>query len=442
MRILLLQSYLGRREPPAAPLGLATLAAQINGHEIKIYDPNVADDPRRGTVHVIEDFSPELIALSLRNIDTTQYSDQFLYFKHFQKIAKEIKAIKPKAMLIVGGSGFSLFPRRIMELIPEIDFGFYLEAEISFPTFLNNTVKLENIPGLFFRKNGIILSTGLPERPDLKLLAPPAWDLVEIEAYLPYTDRASIGVETKRGCALHCSYCTYPCLSGQIVRQKRPSRVVDELVVLKEKYGVNRVFFCDPVFNYPPEHARAVCQEILSRKLDLRWGAYHQDRFIDEAYVDLALAAGCVNFYFSPDAASTKGLNIVHKTSTVHTLHKSLEIIRANKAARASYNFFAALPGAGWKNILAALGFLLKARLALGKRFHHWKLSYIRLEPHTELTSIISGSRNNHDYLLPLDLRGLNRLFYKRSTSFILNILLFIHFYWGKFLGRKNTIRN
>jgi radical SAM superfamily enzyme YgiQ (UPF0313 family) len=442
MRILLIQSYLGRREPPVAPLGLATLAAQVKGHDIRIFDPNVAANPQADTVSVIEDFSPEFIAFSLRNIDTTKYSDQFLYFTHFQKYVKTIRSFKPDAALAVGGSGFSLFPRRIMELMPEIDFGFYLEAEMSFPTFLNDSEKPENVLGLYYRTENMVLTAVPPLQANINTLMPPAWDLVDLAPYLPFTDRASIGVETKRGCALHCSYCTYPRLSGSSVRQKEPFRVVDELTILKEKHGVNRVFFCDPVFNYPLAHASAICREILDRKLDIHWSAYHQDRFLTEEYVDLALSAGCVDFYFSPDAASSDGLKIVNKRSTLQSLHKSLEIIRANKNAKASYNFFAALPGVGWKNSLAAIRFLLKARLKLGKRLTRWKLSYIRLEPDTELAQRIPGIEVDRDRFLPLNSKQFNRMFYKKSTSFLLNIILSLHFYWGKVFGRKNILRN
>lgn len=421
---------------------MAVLAAQLPDHEVRIFDPNIAVDPLKNTKNSIEEYHPEVIGFSLRNVDTTKYSDQFLYFEHFRTFIKAIKDAYPRTEIIVGGSGFSLFPQRIMQLIPQINVGFYQDAELSLVSYLKQSLKGETIPGLFLRKNGKVTFTGLPEKPDLNSLNPPAWSLLNVPAYLPYSAKSSIGVETKRGCAMHCSYCTYPVISGSSVRLKDPVRVVEELSVLKKSYAVDRVFFCDPVFNYPLEHAKAVCREILRGKIEIKWSAYHQDRFLDQEYVQLAVQAGCDDFYFSPDSASPLGLKQLGKATTIQSLHQSLDLINKQGDVRASYNFFATVPETGWRNFFAAVSFLLKAKLKLKDRLSRWKLSYIRIEPATPVVERIFGERTEETdaILLPEDLKHLNRLFYRRSTSALLNVLLFLHFYWGKRSGRKNVL--
>ena len=42
MKVMLIQAYLGRKELPVFPLGLAMLAAVLPGHDVKIFDPNVS----------------------------------------------------------------------------------------------------------------------------------------------------------------------------------------------------------------------------------------------------------------------------------------------------------------------------------------------------------------------------------------------------------------
>jgi anaerobic magnesium-protoporphyrin IX monomethyl ester cyclase len=438
MRILLIQSWLGRREPPVAPLGLATLAAQLPGHEVRIFDPNLSRNPGPDTATIIADFEPEVVGISLRNIDTTKYSDSFLYYEYFPDYVALIRKSRPSAQIIVGGGGFSLFPRQIMEQVKEIDLGFFLEADNSLPQFLNGA-DLAQIPGVLFRSNGDLRSTGPPVKPDLDDLAPPAWSLLDMAAYRPYTDWSALGIETKRGCALSCSYCTYPALSGAEIRLKTPSRVVQEMTILKEGFGVDRIFFSDPVFNYPLDHAVAICREILDRGLKIRWSGYHQDRFVTADYIKLAREAGCDRFYFSPDATTMAGLKILGKSSTVVSLKQSLDFIVADGQARASYNFFAAVPGTGWKNLLAAMKFLLFARLKLGKRLNSYKLDYIRLEPDTPLAAKVGESVDSFD-LLPRNMKELERLFYRRSKSWLLNLLLSWHFRLGRRWGRKNVL--
>ena len=442
MRILLIQAYLGRREPPVAPLGLASLAAHLPRHEVKIFDPNIAANPLKDTADVIEDFQPELIGLSLRNIDTTKYSDQYFYFEHFQEYVRFVKGVGSQVLIVVGGGAFSLFPRRIMERTPEIDIGFYCEAEVSFPRFVYNNEKVGKTPGIYFRKDDKIEFTGLTPPVNVGELLPPAWDLVDIAAYIPFTDKASIGIETKRGCGMKCAYCTYPQLGGDTLRKKSASKVVDEMEVLRKKHGVDRVFFCDPVFNYPPHHAESICREITRRGLEIKWRAYHQDRFLTREYITLARESGCDDFYLSPDSASAKGLRTLGKASTVESLNRSLDLIADDGKAGASYNFFGAVPGTGWRNFLAAALFILKAKVKLGKRFTRYKFSYIRLEPNTPLAKKVYGEKaeDEWDFLLPANSKDLNRLFHKKSTSFLLNILLFLHFYIGKLWGRRNVI--
>ena len=58
MRILLCQSYLGPDEPPIFPLGLSCIAAALEGHEVRTYDPNVSGSPMDGLAAAVEEFQP------------------------------------------------------------------------------------------------------------------------------------------------------------------------------------------------------------------------------------------------------------------------------------------------------------------------------------------------------------------------------------------------
>jgi radical SAM superfamily enzyme YgiQ (UPF0313 family) len=435
MRVLLIQSYLGRCEPPVAPLGLASLAANMPGHQVRIFDPNIARNPIPDTQGAIEDFQPEVIGLSLRNIDTTRHSNQFLYFAHFHPFVKTIKKACSSATIIIGGGAFSLFPEQILQSMPEIDFGLHLEAERTLPLFLDRGARIEDIPGLYFRADGVLRYTRRPDPVSLDELEPPAWDLLDMEAYRPFTSQASIGIEGKRGCSLKCAYCTYPTLSGSRIRLKSPSRVVQELLTLKEK-------FCDCVFNNPMEHARSVCREFLDKGVNIRWSAYHQDSNLTPEYIALVREAGCDEFYLSPDSATARGLKILNKATTVQSLHRSLDLLAEDGQVKAAYNFFTAVPGLGLLNLLAAVRFLIKARLRLGKRLNRYHFSYIRVEPGTPLAEVIANEKQGQELvLLPRNEREMDRLFYRRSSSFLLNILLEIHYRMGKWFGKKNVLK-
>ncbi|MCZ7679276.1 MAG: radical SAM protein [Sandaracinaceae bacterium] len=77
-------------------------------------------------------------------------------------------------------------------------------------------------------------------------------------------------VQTKRGCRLRCTYCTYPQIEGRSVRRKDPRLVADDLERVRAAHpGVRHAFVVDSVFNLPPAHAMEVCDAIIERGLDV-----------------------------------------------------------------------------------------------------------------------------------------------------------------------------
>ena len=109
MKLLLVQPYLGRPEPPVFPLGLACLAAHLQGHELRAVDLNITPSPAAALRQALAEARPEAVLLSLRNVDTTWYGDPFYYFPRFQEQVRQIRAWAPHSRIIVGGSGFSIF---------------------------------------------------------------------------------------------------------------------------------------------------------------------------------------------------------------------------------------------------------------------------------------------------------------------------------------------
>ena len=156
LRILLCQSYLGQRvrEPLVFPLGLAYIASTIkNTHDLTCFDPNISENPVQELSSVLEKANPEVVGLSLRNIDSVFSSNKRSYYPVFRWMIKQIKAQKPNCKLIVGGAGFSIFAEEIMKENAEIDFGVLSEGENSFLPLLTNKENAEKIPNIIFRKN-------------------------------------------------------------------------------------------------------------------------------------------------------------------------------------------------------------------------------------------------------------------------------------------------
>lgn len=413
MKILLVQSYLGRKEKtgPIFPLGLAYLAAVLKKHHVKVIDLNIEAEPYNRLKEEVSVFNPDVVGISLRNVDTTLRRDIFYYFKELKPTAELIKKTKPTVKLLIGGPGFSMFTSRIMERVPEIDIGVFLEGEESVLELLENLDDPEKVKGLYIRKNNSAHFTGQRKLPEFNKLPFPDRNIVPIEPYLgPYNN---IGVQTKRGCLLKCVYCTYPFLSGKILRQRSPENVVDEVEHLVNNFNIRNFMFVDSVFNIPKEHAQEICQEVINRGLDVEWNAYFDPKNVDEDFVLLAKKAGCRHFMLSPDAITEKGLVYLRKNFTLKDVYKTLAIAKRMKGVRFGYGVFCNFPGQDLAGYLKTILFYIKGNLFLmGKG--GVDLNWIRIEPNTEIhKNAIEKGIIDHDMdLLPEDKIELRSVFY------------------------------
>lgn len=385
MRVLLVQSWLGGAEAPVYPIGLACLAAALGGrHEVRVFDPNIAADPLGELDTLVADFRPEAVGVSLRNIDSTNKRVTVFYYEYFKTLVARLKAAAA-APIIVGGSGFSMFAERVMEDEPGVDFGVFLEGETTFAALLDRLDAPETTPSVYYRHDGAVRFSGRGRPACLDDLPAPDFSVAPVSAYLgqPW----GLGVETKRGCALSCVYCPYGFLNGRAYRLKSPVRVVDELEILARDHGVRRLTFLDSVFNLPRSQAEAVCRELVRRDLGLSWSAWFNEAALDRDFLNLCRRAGCDTVILSPDGYADRVLTALGKSLTTADILAAFELLRHTPGIEVAYNFFKNPPGQSLSAFLSMAAFVVRARLAMGRRAH-FEFNALRVEPHTALAEL------------------------------------------------------
>jgi len=393
MKLLLVQSYLGGNEPLAFPLGLACIAAQLNGHMVRGFDANTSTHPFDELKEIIKDFSPEVIGLSLRNIDSTNKREVVFYYSYLKKTIDVIKAYS-NAKIIVGGSGFSMFANEIMEDEPRIDYGVFLEGEKIAAVLLDNLTNPEQVKGVFYRKDGKVIFSGAAEQVDLNGVKLPDRKFVSRGGYADVPD--AIGIETKRGCPLKCIYCIYGFLNGKKYRFRKPKMIVDEIEAIANENGIDTFTFVDSVFNIPLRHAEEICHEIIRRGLKVKWSAWFSERELSNKFLEIAVKAGCNKVILSPDGFSDTVLKKLEKNITKADIMRSYGILKKLAPAGSKqgkdgfevcYNFFKNPPGQNLAALLGIVLFFLKAKMQMGRRVH-FEFNSMRIEPHTKLYQI------------------------------------------------------
>lgn len=136
---------------PVFPLGLGHIAAalQTAGYQTRWIDLRLAS----GTIaDAVREFQPDYIGISIRNIDDVIIRARETFFGALATLCPELRQLTP-APIILGGSGFSIFPRQLLELAGA-DFGICGEGEESLVRLLReleNGGNINDLPGLVFR---------------------------------------------------------------------------------------------------------------------------------------------------------------------------------------------------------------------------------------------------------------------------------------------------
>lgn len=400
MKVLLVQSWLGGNEPLVYPLGLACLASVLRGHEVSVFDMNVFPRPFDGLRDAVDAVRPDVVGLSLRNIDSTNKRRVVFYYPYLREAVDAVRS-RSDAKIVVGGSGFSMFAVRIMEDDPRIDYGVVREGEQTFPLLLENLEAPEKVPSVCYRKDGAVVAT--PPGPQVDLDAVPLPDR-KAAAPGPYMEAPEgIGIETKRGCALGCVYCVYGFLNGRNLRLRAPSRIVDEVERLVGEHGLRRFTFVDSVFNVPRAHAEAICGEMIRRKIPATWSAWFHEKGLSRKFVELAREAGCRSVVLSPDGFSDRVLRKLGKNVSLKDIRESYEVLKGIDGIEISYNFFKNPPAQTLGAFVSMLRFAARAKRDLGRKVH-FEFSSMRIEPNTKLCDIAHEEgvlREGEDLLVP-----------------------------------------
>jgi len=324
----------GNREklPDAViPIGLLYIMASTpDCHEKVLIDLCFEEDPCTALRNKLEAIKPDLVAISMRNIQNNDYSGVSDNLAYYAELIDNTR-IASAAPIVLGGSGFSIMPRELMEHLRP-DFGISGEGEKAFPQLVsaleNGSEELDSIGALHYWNNDAFVTN--PRPPDfLNMSQLPFPDRSLVNRY--YYDEYGIdSVQTKRGCPLRCDYCTYPTIEGRKGRLRTPESVVDEMfAALEDQPTLNHFFIVDSVFNLPKNHAKQICRELIRQDWQVSWSCYANPLGFDEEFAQLAYEAHCAGMEIGSDSGCDHVLKRLRKGFTVGHIHRLHEICRA-----------------------------------------------------------------------------------------------------------------
>lgn len=229
------------------PLGVGYLAAVLEqaGAEVDIFDQAAHHQSNYDLAKYLDTTEWDIIGVSFLASRYTETVNPLL-----DVISKH----KKDAWLVVGGDGPSPIPDYILKTTG-VDIVAIGEAEETIVELVDakvNNKPLSAINGIVYKEEGEVIVNERRKPPNVNNLPFPAYHLFDMEKYTTAVkllsqkpDEKSLQIITSRGCSGSCTFC-YRMEKG--IRLRSIPKVIEEIKLLKEQYGVTYFNIADELF--------------------------------------------------------------------------------------------------------------------------------------------------------------------------------------------------
>jgi radical SAM superfamily enzyme YgiQ (UPF0313 family) len=394
MRVLFVSANTEQISLPTLPLGLGCVAAATEraGHEVKLVDLMDQTDTLPAIRAAVEEFRPNIIGISVRNIDDQAMENTRFLLDQAKGVVADCRAVS-EARIVLGGAGFSLLPEAVLAYLGA-EMGIQGEGERAFTTLLDHLERgadLSGVPGLYLPGQGLqgerVFTKDLDDfpLPDDHLLG--AADAGK--------EDMMISVQTRRGCPMDCSYCSTATIEGRRLRKRSPKAVV-EWIARRRLAGFKKFMFVDNTFNIPASYARELCRTLAKENLDISWACIIYPGVGDRDLVKDMAEAGCSEVSLGFESGSDRMLASMNKRFDQKVVREFSKMLADQGISQMGFQLLGG-PGETRESVMESFNLVDSLPLDLVK------LSIgVRIYPHTALakTAVDEGVIAPDDDLL------------------------------------------
>ncbi|MBU4178988.1 MAG: B12-binding domain-containing radical SAM protein, partial [Actinobacteria bacterium] len=295
------------------PLGLMSIAAVLDGHEVEILDMK-AEKTRRKEL-------PRRLG-SVDIVGITVLTPSFDSALEICRIAGECGALT-----VLGGVHPTLMPQVVA--YPEVDIVVRGEGELTFREIADGR-PLGSIPGISYVSGSTVVHN--PDRPhvDLNTLPPPRRDLVAGNKKKYKAFNQTLGaLSTARGCPYRCSFCCVPKV-WKGYRELSPIEVVSEI---KRMDRTEIVSIVDDNFCQDMGRVEAICDLIIRERLNDRIFSVFSRVDSIVRYPEIVAKMARANMrvvFIGIEAATQHALDRMNKKTRIEDIYRACEILETN----------------------------------------------------------------------------------------------------------------
>lgn len=308
-------------------LGLAYLAQLIRnlGHQVNVLEC----EANRLTMADVENFLRDMPA-DLIGLQTFNHN-----WDACQAVARLAKEVAPQAKVVMGGLHATMFPEEVL-VSDGVDFVVVGEGEAPLKALLEilaGSKPLNGVPGLCYREADGSLVVNQPAQ-HIKVLdqevALPALDLFPLYAYhssAQLRGHKTLHLVTSRGCPYPCSFCNSNKTFGPTWRGFSAERILQEVKLLIEQYGVDVIQFFDDVFTYDRQRTLDFCRLIQAEGIELAWSCFTRTDLVDPELLAEMKKAGCYQIFIGLESGVPRLLKMIKKGTTPDSYREGFKMV-------------------------------------------------------------------------------------------------------------------
>jgi len=249
-----------------------------------------------------------------------------------RKRSKLIKSRLRNVIIVAGGPHLNFYPHETIAL-KSVDYCMVGESEHSFPElvrcigagYLSDLVVIDNLITKTTERGSPIVSGRVT---DIDMLPFPSRALLNINKYNSIIAKGNpiTTVITSRGCPFKCHFCSN-IESGKAVRYRSCNNVVDELELLTKKHSIRDFLFFDELFTSNKKRTIDICDEIIRRKLNIRWHCRSRADVLDKEMVLKMKQAGCRLIQFGIETGNERIQKVINKNLDLEKVRNTISMV-------------------------------------------------------------------------------------------------------------------
>jgi radical SAM superfamily enzyme YgiQ (UPF0313 family) len=302
------------------PTGLCSLQACLRDAGFEAHLANFSGWKDTAIRKELKGRKPDIVCIS-----------QWTHNRHASlDLARLIRRELPECTIIFGGGHATFRCREILGDDSGIDLVVLGEGEATLLEFAARVAAgrdWRDIRGIASRRGAeVVVNESRPPAVELDRL-PFASRYLE-HAIVIDRDLQAEFIITSRGCPSTCRFCSSPGFWNRRVRFRSPDNIVDEILFIRDRYGLIYFSLRDDTFTADRSRTIAFCRLLIERKAHILWNCQSRVTALDEELLTWMKRAGCECVQLGVESGSQRILAMLGKSITPVQVEQTAALIR------------------------------------------------------------------------------------------------------------------